>query len=336
MKSRWALEFPYQDKAFQSSWHQHLAAKFKAKDLKPNFVVLNRNRFMGIPLFKQLRIPGWNSAWAQDFTDGYANQLLNLKRGCWSALTFEWAASRKELLATPLLAEKGYPVLSFPVDKFYIADTSQGWEAYCASHSKSRQKDIAYRLRQAERNKAELVWFEGQAGVDEFFSLYLPAHLSYWGRQPGGSYFADEREQRFFIDWCKGLEQDGKLVLLGLKLNDELSYLTMGIQQSPDTFLGVLSITTGCQKKLAPGIIAVYMQIRRACEKGMKVFNMGTGYYPFKAQASTYTEPCYRTIVINPASLRGRLYQGYILLKQWKDKQKPPSEQLADSEDNKP
>lgn len=312
------LQFPYEDKAFQESWHKHLAPKFPLDCLDKNFALLKRKKMLGVPLLKQLRIPGWNSSWAQDLTECHA-QILSHKihQKSWSVLTFKWAQSRKKLQAIPTLRKKGFVIFNSKVDDYYVVDTSRGWDTYLKQHSKSRQKDIKRQLKKAEKNNYEFVYFDGEDGIQQFFSQFFPAHIRYWKEKNGSSFFSDPREQRFFIEWCRTLEQQGKLRLMGLKLNQSLCFLSMDVLSDEDTYLALLSITVGKQEKLAPGIIATYLQVKMACDNNIKVFNMGPGYHLYKSQIATHTEPCYETTVINTVSIRGRLYQGYYMLKSW-------------------
>ncbi|MEM0951111.1 MAG: GNAT family N-acetyltransferase [Cyanobacteria bacterium P01_H01_bin.74] len=310
------LEFPFEERRFKANWMKYLANKFPLLTLDQDFALLKRSGPFGVSIHKQLHMVGWNSAWVQDLEYRLVDKLQWIGPSLgWSSMRFKWVDSLKNHQAHEQLKQSGYRCYTEPADCIFWADISGGWQAYLLKHSKSRRKDIKRQLKRAEKNQLEYITFSGKNAVQDFFNLFIPAHIDYWKSKTGNSFFEDEREQQFFKRWITELYQENKVILSGLKLNTELAHLAVTICKSKNTHLGLLSITTGKQSKLAPGIVGAYLQIRVAAEAKATWFNMGPGYHLYKQQAATHQQTCYQTIVVNPASFRGRLYEKFLLLK---------------------
>jgi hypothetical protein len=60
--------------------------------------------------------------------------------------------------------------------------------------------------------------------------------------------------------------------------------------------------------------------LQEAAAEGMTTFNMAYGAMPYKLQVQTHTDARNALIVINPKSLKGRMFQAYYQYKGFQQK----------------
>lgn len=306
--------FPYESPDFHRSWHQYLAPKFAIDKRYGDFIVHRKPVLNNLLSFRELRVAGWNNAWNQDLTE---ERVLDFRRirneWPWDYFRMQWSELRDDLQVWDMLREPGYRPVVLPGEPEYAADLSAGMDAYLASLSHSGRRDFQKKYKKAQPLSPELVYFTGGPSVvDDFFEAYFRYHIPYWDKKAGYSYFNDPHERRFIVEWSKCLQASGHLEVCALLLGGEMTSLSMNIRVG-SVIYWLLPINTGIHHQYFPGLISLYLQLQRAVDEGVTLFNMGSGGYMYKRLSSNRQLRTFELIMPNPRSCRGRLYSRWLV-----------------------
>lgn len=306
---------PFDSPLYRECWLAHLAEKYRVIRTHEDFALHAKRTAKGLITLRELKPVASHTAWSQDLTSERVETLLSLPpKMDWDYFYMVWSGSRREQQAIELLEKAGYPILDGWAKPMHVADISGGFENYLTRQNSNNRYQIKKKLKLAQKGRPEFVRFEREDEIAPFFEQFFEAHITYWQAKIGYSYFSDPAERAFTLAWARILHQQGKLRLRGLKLNDRLCNLTMGFVHG-NTFYWQLTINTGDQLDLFPGIAGLYMGMEEAGREGLEVFNMGYGSLPYKIQAQTHTDSRNVLVVINPQSFKGRLYGAWFRYK---------------------
>ncbi len=297
----------YHTPLYLDCWWTHLAQRFTITQKSNNWVVHREKRIKDLIPFNVLRLPGWNGIPYQAFDKkAYQHFLEAEKEMSWHFVQLNWAESYKHEQCFDLLDNK--IVLHQPAGYEYWIDLEGGLENYLKGLSKNSRRDYKKKMKALDNLSVRLESLPtDENSIEGFFEQFIPLHQQYWLEKNGFSYLSDKDEQRFAVEWAKILSQDSEVLLTALYIDDTLSCLNMGYVQG-QTFNLILTIQTGENKQYFPGLINLFKTLEFAIEKGYRYCNQSTGDYTYKQQFSTYKEPLWTTTIINPKSLRGRLY----------------------------
>ncbi len=309
--------FPYESADFHRCWHLYLSPKFRIDNRFGDFVLHRRSFLHNMLALKELRLSGWNNAWNQDLTAERIKDFRLLRDDWpWDYLRLQWSGLRDGVQAWDMLREPGYRPAVLPGDVEYAADLTGGMDAYMASIPYGGRRDFQKKFKKARALSPELVYLTDDSSgdssgsssmVDDFFGSYFHYHIPYWDEKAGYSYFNDPHERRFIVEWSRCLQASGQLELCALRLGDGIASLSMNIRIGPVIYW-LLPINTGLHNEYFPGLISLYLQLQRAADMGVKLFNMGSGGYMYKRLSSNRQLRTYELVMPNPRSLRGRLY----------------------------
>lgn len=313
--------FPYESDAFHRNWWTHLACRFdipvKGKDL----LIHRKSIAKGLIRLKEVRVSGWNNAWNQRLSLERLQELAELSHTSpWDYFRITVAETERSEILREQLKAQGYWVLELPAPCQYSVNMSDGLEGYLKGLSHNSRKSLKKKNRVAQALNPTLVEIKQASEIEPFFEALFTHHISYWEGKTGYSYFNEPAERNFIVNWAKSLYQEGKLVLDRLMLADETVNLSMGIQTG-QAFYWLLTINTGLHQDYAPGIVGLYMRLEKLATQGVALFHMGAGDYFYKVQSANQITNVFDLIVVNPASLRGRIYYHWIKYQQ--DKSKP-------------
>lgn len=299
---------PFEIPLFRDCWFAHLAEKYQVTERHGDFVLHRKTKAKGLLALNELKFFAGHTAWFQDFNDQRVDAFLAMQGKLdWDYCYTVWAESRAELQAFSRLETLGFPVLQGWAKPMHMIDLSKGYQGYLAQRNSKDRYNIRQKLRNAEKLHSELFLYERFEDIEPFFERFFELHVPYWQGKTGYSFFADPAEQRFTVEWAKALHKAGKLRLHGLNLNGKLANMSFGFMEG-DTLYWMLTINTGHVLEVYPGMISLYLRIQEAANEGARQFNMGYGAMPYKLQTQTHTDPRNVLVVINPKSLKGKLF----------------------------
>jgi hypothetical protein len=300
---------PFQGEIFQSCWSEHLAGKYQVTERYGDFAIHSKKFAKGLLTVRELKFLASHTGWFQDFTSERVEALKSLSREVdWDYLYMVWAGSREKFQAFEYLKSCEYPMLQGWAKPMHIVDLQNGFEGYLASRNSKDRYNIRQKLKRA--GHCELFTYDRFEDIDAFFEWFFDLHVPYWKSKTGYSFFADPAEQAFTAAWAKALYPTGKLRLHGLKLDGKIANLSFSFIDG-DTLYWVLTINTGHQLEAFPGLVSLYLRMQEAATEGINTFNMAYGAMPYKLQVQTHTDSRNALIVINPKSIKGRLFQAY-------------------------
>ena len=300
--------FPYETETFFRNWWTHLACRFDIP-VKGNELLIERKPLAkGLIQLKVARISGWNGAWNQRLTPARLRELMELNHTSpWDYFRVTLSESDRAALDLHELEKQGYRVLEQPAPCQYSIDLSSGLDGYLKGLSHNSRKNLKKKTRVAQTLNPTLVEVVDTNQIDSFFSELFTHHTRYWDEKAGSSYFHEPAERSFIVNWSKDLAREGKLRLDRLCMNGETVSLSMGIL-SGSQFHWLLTINTGLHLDYAPGIVGLYLRLETLAKQGVTHFHMGPGDYFYKIQCANQTTQSSDLIVINPSSLKGKLY----------------------------
>lgn len=303
-----AHDNPFHWGPLRDCWLAHLAEKAQVVERHGDFVVHAKPAAMGLVTFNEMKLFAGDMAWFHDFG---RRQLADFKackdKMSWDTFYTVWADSRKELQCFDQLASEGYTILESPMEPMHVVDISGGYDAYLAGKTSKERYNVRQKIKNALKQNARLVSCETEDEIKPFFREFFKYHIPYWKLRTGVSLYDNFSEQVFTMDWARALHEAGKLRLHRLLINDEAANLSMSFVEG-DTLYWLLTINTGAHRGLFPGIVSLNMRIEEACREGIQTFNMGPTEMEYKIHARTHTEARHVRVVINPDSLKGRLY----------------------------
>ena len=300
--------FPFEAKAFFTSWWETLASKFNPSCRYGQLAITHKPILRSPWKFRVVRIAGWNNYYYQNISQERMDDLLRLNRSeAWDyfEIYLNTAYTNPKLLE--VVQYHGFPVIQLPAVPTPVINISQGWEQYWASKSAKYCRDITKKLVAAKHLHPHLIFFKGQKGIQEFFDRFFPYHLKYWEAKEGGSYFQDPCERAFILSWAERLEANGQLQLVGLNLGGEIANMSMNILNE-DTLYCYLTINSGNFSHFYPGFLAMHLMVQNACEQGLLKIDIGPGETDYKKKLATHLETGLKILIINPSSILGRMY----------------------------
>lgn len=301
---------PFAWESFKRCWFEHLAGKYQVSERYGDFVVHRKHVAGGLLTVRELKFYAGYTAWFHDFDDAALKTFLDLQQDvAWDYFYTVWAGEREHLQAFQELEKAGFPLLHGSAIPMHMADLSGGFEAYMDRHNANDRRHLRLKMRAAEKAKPQLVRCERAKDIERFFEEFFRWHVPYWQQKTGYSFFTDSRERQFTIAWAKALHEAGVLRLHELRLHGKPANLSFSFVCG-NTMYWPLTINTGTSvSHLYPGIVSLHMRIEDACREGLSSFNMGCGALQYKLQAQTHTNPRNVLVVINPRSLKGRLFE---------------------------
>ncbi len=300
---------PFETPAFHEIWWKHFPQKYPVKDRYKNLMVVKRPRLKGLLTLQEMAIAGWNNAWNQDLDSKTAEDLLTFSQKTdWHYFKVHWNDTREAFQAFRLLEEAGLQLHHIPDQPQYVIDLQGGFEAYMMRKSLSNRKDIRKKLKKVEPLQPRLEFYDHADQLTSYFEQFFAYHIQYWDNKSGYSFFHDETERAFMLDWGRELLREGRLILDGYFLNDKLVNQNMSIIADDRTIYTFMTINTPAYADLYPGITSLYHRLMLAAERGCTTYKMGPGDYPYKIQASSYQESCKTLYIANPKSVIGKLY----------------------------
>jgi hypothetical protein len=303
---------PYDTPLFQECWWRFLAPKFDILHRQQELLVLRKKMLKGFLTLKEARILGWNSAWNQDLTPERARELNSLQNDCgWNYFKMIWTESRRDKQRFELLEAAGYSVLHRKHTPQYIADLSQGYEGYLSSLSHNGRTNLRKKVRRAQGLNPHLVALTEESEIEPFFEEFFRYHIPYWTEKTGNSYFSDKEERDFIVEWSKALHRTGHIRMDRLMLGGQVANLCVRLIFGKEAYY-LLTINTHAHKDFVPGIVGFAMRIEELANMGIQQYNLGAGDFFYKVQSANRIEPCYETVVVNPASLKGRAYKKWL------------------------
>jgi len=292
---------------YYDCWWRHLAKRFKIRQQKEAWLVQQDKVFKGLIPVNVLRQAGWNGVPYQWLDDTRYDGFLAIHRQfSWDYGQIKWAANQRHQQQFEALTQQGYRLIEQPAGFEYWLTLDSSFDDYIKGLSKNARRDYNKKMGAAEALNPRLEPFTGDQAIESFFEQYIPLHIAYWQAKNGYSYLIDPDEQRFAIEWAKVLQQEGRLQLMGLYLEDQLACLNLNYVVG-NTLNLVLTMQTGTHQQYFPGLINLFLTIQSAIDNGYRYCNMGTGDYAYKKQFSTHQEPIIQTTFANPRSLVGKL-----------------------------
>lgn len=314
-------DFPYELESFHQCWWSHLACRFDIPVKGQDLLIYRRKLLKGFIRLREARIAGWNNAWNQDLTAARMLELEELNRtSSWDYFRVTLAENRRMEAVIEQLKAQGYLILESAAPSQYSVDLSDGLDGYLKGLSHNSRKSLKKKTRRGQALNPVLTSVKEADEIDAFFEELFTHHRQYWDDKTGYSYFNEPAERHFIVNWAKALHAEGRLVLDKLVMADETVNLSMGIRVGA-AFYWLLTVNTGRHQDYAPGIIGLYMRLEQCATQGVKHFHMGAGDYFYKVQSANRTIPCTDLIVVNPDSLKGKLYYHWMVRQQAKSAQ---------------
>lgn len=312
--------FPYEMESFHQCWWAHLACQFDIPVKGQDLLIHRKKLAKGLIQLREARVTGWNSAWDQVLSN---DRLEELKRTSnWDYFKITLSENNHSPVLVDQLRATRYKVLELPAPCQYSVDLGQGIDGYLKGLSHNSRKSLKKKTRRGQELQPKLEDVVRAEDIDAFFEELFGHHIQYWDGKVGSSYFNKPAERQFIVNWAKALYQDGELVLDRLLMNQETVNLSMGIQTG-QSFYWLLTVNTGLYLDYAPGIIGLYLRLEQCAKQGITLFHMGPGDYFYKIQSANRTTTCLDLIVINPDSLKGRLYYHWLRWNQEKASKAP-------------
>lgn len=306
---------PFDTPDFHECWWRHLSHGLDIPYKQNNLLVLRKKMIKGLLRLNEARISGWKVAWTQDLTEERVENLLRLNAEYgWDYFRMTWSENRRDLQQFELLQKAGYPIFQLDAKPHYVFDLSDGFDAYLKSLSHNGRKALKKKVRLAKDLNPQLLPVTDVSDIAPFYEELFSHHIPHWTQKTGYSCYSDPAEQAFTIDWATQMHQTGALRLERLIMGDETANLSMGIQME-DTFYWVLTINTEKHHDFAPGIVGLTLRMEQLAQEGVKIGNMGPGDFFYKEQSANRQHTCREMIVLNPRSLKARLYGHWLLRK---------------------
>lgn len=300
--------FPYETEPFHRCWWMYLAPRFEIPLKNRDLLIHHKAKFKGLLKLKELRISGWNNAWAQDLTEARVHELIEMDRTAgWDIFRMTWMEARAHHQAFDQLKAAGYPLFHLPAPPQHVIDLTNGVDGWLQKLSHNGRKAIKKKVRRAETLCPRLETVTEAEDIAPFFEELFTHHRRYWREKTGSSYLDNPEERAFILHWAQALHADGHVVLERLLMQDETVNLSMAIGMG-DTFYWLLTINTGAHADAVPGLVGLYLRAQEAAQRGVTCFNMGAGDYFYKIQSANYQQLCHELVVCNPRSWKGRLY----------------------------
>ncbi|HEY9744641.1 MAG TPA: GNAT family N-acetyltransferase [Oculatellaceae cyanobacterium] len=309
--------YPYETSDFHGCWWRYLAPRFDIP-YKQRDILVHRKKFLkGLLRVREARISGWNSAWSQDLTAERVTELDAVKsRYGWDCFRYIWNENRQHLQQFEQLADLGYPIIHREAPLDYVADLSQGYEAYLNTLSHNGRTNLRKKVRRAQALHPHLEPVTKAADIEAFFEEFFSHHIPYWTQKNGYSYFSHPEERHFIVEWAKMLHTKGQIILDRLIMEKETTNLSVRLLFGKNAYF-LLTINTGRKTDFIPGIVGFAMRIQDLAERGIQLYNLGAGDFFYKVQSASWVQSRWETIVFNPASMKGKLAY------QWMSRKKP-------------
>lgn len=307
--------FPYEMESFHRCWWGHLACQFDIPVKGQDLLIHRKKLAKGLLQLREARVSGWNSAWDQVLSTDRLEELKHTTHWDYFKITLNENNHSPELVAQ--FKANGYKVLELPAPCQYSVYLGEGMDGYLKGLSHNSRHSLKKKTRRAQGLQPTLVSVERPEDIDAFFEELFRHHIQYWDGKVGSSYFNKPAERQFIVNWANALYQDGQLVLDRLLMNGETVNLTMGIRTG-SSFYWLLTINTGLYLEYAPGIVGLYLRMEQCAKQGIVLFHMGPGDYFLKVQSANRTTACVGLVVINPDSIKGRLYYHWL---RWNQRQ---------------
>ena len=248
------------------------------------------------PLVAERSGPVTELAWMGEPVSQYGDLLivdgpdaLALMREAWAFVTRETGADvlrlrkvRQDSKVAPFLAELGATVtsdLKAPYLNLASAPSFAEYEKRYSSGAKRNRKRQRRRLE--DRGPVALNWVESGAEAEALTAHAF--HLKHiWLRQRGivSPALADPRTARFFADVTRADIRPAGCHVLALNCNDQPVALEIGLRCLGRTAIHIIAYDPDFEKTAA-GSLLMEDSIRRACDDGLKVFDLlapGDGY----------------------------------------------------------
>lgn len=304
--------YPYETDRFRQCWWEHLASKFDIPYKQQELLIYRKPVLKNLIKLREVRVAGWNNAWAQDLTLNRLRELQAIDQTtAWDCLRITYMESRESLQALDFLPETGFPYIIQDAPPQHGIDLSGGVEGWLQSLSHNGRKALKKKFRKAQEFNPELVAVRDASGIEPFFEELFAHHIAYWDEKVGGSYFNDPEERQFIVNWARELFENNQLVLDRLLMEDLTTNLSVGIIAG-DTYYWLLTINTGAFSDAVPGMIGLYLRAQQAADAGLQCFNMGAGDYFYKVQSANMQERCRELVIFNPRSPKARLYHAWL------------------------
>jgi hypothetical protein len=306
---------PFHAELYRDGWFEHLAEKYEVADRYGDFVLHEKRVAKGLLTVRELKFYAGHTAWFQDFTEERVAAFEKLSSEVkWDYFYMVWAGSRDNHQSWERLGQLGYPLLHGWAMPMHLIDLSTGYDGYLARRNSKDRYNIRQKLKMAAKAKSELFRYDQFEEIEPFFEKLFKLHVPYWQEKTGYSFFANPAEQAFTVAWAKALYKTGQLRLHGLKLNGEIANLSFSFLEG-DTLCWMLTINTGHDLELYPGMVSLYLRMQEAAQEGARLFNMGYGAMPYKLQTQTHEDPRNVLVVINPRSLKGQIFKVFFQYK---------------------
>ena len=306
---------PFQREPFLSCWQEHLASKFDIVHQQGDWLV-NQKPIIGNALgqifkLREVRIAGWNAAWYQHFDAKQQDDLKALLTSQpWGLVRWDWTESfqsKTELQAIRTFAAKHrYKYLEYRTAPSYLIDLSQGYEHYFKEKSRSNRKSVKKRFDAAQKASLKLKLTTDVDYNDLILEEFIAAHLRRWKTGDSESYLHEKQEQIFLKQLTKALSDSGYLRLDRLWINSTVSNYSITITNGVEEYF-LMTVNTQDYQEFSPGVLAKYLRVENAAERGVKVIDMGSVANPAKVQASNRQEACNISLLVNPNSLFGNI-----------------------------
>ncbi|WP_373531129.1 GNAT family N-acetyltransferase [Vampirovibrio sp.] len=302
---------PFESAPFLESWWEHLAPKFCGGEGEGQLFKTTKPVLKGLVPLQFLRQAGWNGVYYQSLNQADWESFRTLSdRTRWDCFEVRWNQTVTDSQVFNPYLRLGCKVLHTPVSGSPVIELQNGWEAYWQAKGSHHRQNINRQFKKAAHLQPELIFFEGEQGLAEFFARFFPAHQAYWQSKGEGSYFEDPRERAFIISWASKLQQSGQLCLSGLLLGGQITNLSFNVIHR-NVLYALLTINTGVHHQAVPGIMALHQLTQHACAQGMETIDLGPGESTFKKKFATRVDPCFQTLIINPKSVAGQLYGAF-------------------------
>jgi CelD/BcsL family acetyltransferase involved in cellulose biosynthesis len=248
------------------------------------------------PLVVERSGPVTELAWMGEPVSQYGDLLIEdgpdalaMMREAWAFVTRETGADvlrlrkvRQDSKVAPFLAELGATVtsdLKAPYLDIGSAPSFAEYEKRYSSNAKRNRKRQRRRLE--DRGPVSLTWLEGGAEAEAFTEqAFRFKHV--WLRQRGivSPALTDPRTAQFFADVTRADIRPAGCHVLALKCNDQPVALEIGVKCLGRSAIHIIAYDPEFEKTAA-GALLMEDSIRRACDDGLKVFDMlapGDGY----------------------------------------------------------
>ena len=248
------------------------------------------------PMVVERSGPVTELAWMGEPVSQYGDLLIEsgpgamaLMREAWAFVTRETGADvlrlrkvRQDSAVAPFLAELGADVtsdLKAPYLDLASAPSFAEYEKRYSSNAKRNRKRQRRRLE--DRGPVSLTQVFGGAEA-EALTAQAFHFKNIWLRQRGivSPALADPRTAKFFADVTRADVRPAGCHVLALKCNDQPVALEIGVRCLGRTAIHIISYDPDFEKTAA-GALLMEDSIRRACDDGLKVFDLlapGDGY----------------------------------------------------------